>query len=60
MTYRELAYRISLLTDEQKDCDISVYLNQEDEYRSGCDAELYITVEKDCDVLDEKHPFLVL
>ena len=56
MTYRELADRLSDLNDEQLDCDITVRLDETEEYLpAGFDI-----VGPDVDELDEGHPVLFI
>lgn len=54
MTYRELQEAITKMTDEQKDCNVTVYDEGWDEYLPVVDYRF------DCDVLDDKNPFLVI
>ena len=59
MTFRELAQRIQKMSEEQKNSDVSIYVN--DEF-----YEIEDTIEEVQDVslgdgiLDEGHPFLIL
>ena len=53
ITYRELAELIEKMTDEQKDCDLTIFSCYDDEYHQ---AELRI--ERDSDVLDDNHPII--
>ncbi len=55
MTYRELEVYIATLSDEQKDCDVSVYLDGEYLEVSAC-----AVTDEDDDVLDENHPVLII
>lgn len=56
MTYRELAQIISeKMTDDQKNCDVTVYYFNIDEFYSCRCIEL----SEEDDVLDKDHPYLV-
>ena len=58
MTYRELAEYISNLSEEQKDCDVTVFISGVEEYYS---LSQYPVVEADGDdVLDDGHPYLAV
>lgn len=61
MTYRELAKLIDGMTDEQKDCDVSVYDEELDEFYSLCEGKLYFVREDDLGdgILDLENPFLL-
>ena len=59
MTYRELAEYISNLTDEQKDCDVTVFVSGVAEYYSLV-GDYPATEAESSDVLDENHPYLVI
>ena len=48
MTYRQLIERLSNLSEEQKDCDVTVWLAHRDEFFPLDD------------VLDRDHPFLLI
>ena len=56
MTWKELKEAIEELTEEQQNMDVSVYLEETDEYipMSG----LGVTLEDD--VLDEDSPFIII
>jgi len=56
MTYRELQEQLGRLTDEQLDCDVTVYFTESDEFlpATGCDSMVHD------DVLDENHPYLTV
>lgn len=53
MTFRELLNRLSQLTPEQLDMDVSVYDGNADEYFSA--YGLYICEDN---VLDDDHPYI--
>lgn len=57
MTYRELAEKIGRMSDEEKDCDVSVHSVIEDEYFSISDQVSFIN-EDESDVMDDGHPYL--
>jgi len=57
MTWKELKKQIEHLTDEQMNTDVTVY--------SPADIEFYpilnnLKIDKESDVLDENHPFIVI
>lgn len=54
MTYKELARKIAAMTEEQKNCDVTI-IDNEDEYFA---ATLTFT-ENVADVLDPNHPVIV-
>ena len=56
MTYRDLLNALDKLTDEQLDCDLSVYVPGIDEYY---EAQFDFSSEEG-DVLDEGHPIFVI
>lgn len=56
MTYKQLAEEIAKLSDEQKNMDVTVYLNEQDEYYP---AEV-LGIAVDDGVLDENHPVLTV
>ena len=56
ITFRQLRDEIDKLTEEQKDCMVSVYLPWEDEYKE-IEAELWFA-DVDNDVLDVDHPII--
>ena len=55
MKYRDLKKALETLTEEQLDCDLTLYDPNEQEYYP---ADLKMEVTKDTDVLDKGHPFL--
>ncbi len=55
MTYRELKVKLSELTDEQLDCDVTVL----DERKDECWA-VFWDISTEYDVLDANHPIIVL
>lgn len=57
ITYRELAQYINdMLTEEQKDLDVSIYLTNTDEYFS-CTGT---SIQEETDILDKDHPYLTI
>ena len=56
MTYKQLANKLRLLTDEQQECDVNVYVGGQDEYYPIDE----LTVSEDSDVLDVGHPIIVV
>jgi len=59
MTYRELSEYIENLTEEQKNCDVTVYVSGVDEYYSLVGDFPALESDHD-DVLDKDHPYLVI
>jgi hypothetical protein len=55
LTFRQLAEHIDQMSDEQKDCDVSIYDGDNDEYY--CVKEVVFATEE-CQVLDVDHPIL--
>lgn len=53
-TYRELAKRISQMTDEQKDSNVTVHVQSNDEWHPVQSIEITNV----CDVLDDNHLYL--
>jgi len=56
MTWKQLAYEISLLDPEQQNTDVTVFVRGPDEYYPAAD-EIRIADAED-GVLDDKHPYL--
>ena len=56
MTYRELVEKIANLTEEQKNCDVTIYADEYDEYYSAKD----FLITDETDVLDSNHPYITL
>lgn len=59
MTYKELAEYISNLTEEQINCDVTVYVSGTDEFYSLVGDYPALEAEAD-DVLDQGHPYLAV
>ena len=57
MTYRELAAWIDSLTDEQKDSDVTIFIEEDDEYIPAKDTDC---TADDQSVLDEDHPIICI
>ena len=57
LTYRELLEKLQQLTEDQLDCNISIYIPWDDEY-IPVDKLIFAGVEND--VLDEDTPILQL
>lgn len=55
MTYKQLSESISKMTEEQQNCDVTVFVRGVDEFYPTS-HELFIN--KESDVLDEGHPYL--
>jgi hypothetical protein len=55
-TYAQLAELISKMTNEQKQMNVTVYLQGPDEFV----PVQMVNVTTDTDVLDENHPYLVI
>jgi hypothetical protein len=65
VTYRDLEKFISNMSDEQKNCDVTIFVSGVDEFYSLIDADtnniLYPMCEADeTDVLDIGHPYLTI
>jgi hypothetical protein len=60
--YRELAKIISEMNEEQKDMDVTVYLQSTDEFTAVEEVGIVTGSDNDvgADVLDETHPYLVI
>lgn len=56
MTYKELRDKIDKMTDEQKNCDVTLFDSDIEEFFAL--DHLKFANENDCDVLDHGHPFL--
>lgn len=56
MTFKDLAEQINSMTDEQKNCDVSVYVHDMDEFYPLEDSILFSAPEPD--VLDPNTPYL--
>jgi len=61
MTFRDMAKQIESMTDEQKDCDISVYYGDVDEF-FPIECQTRVVTEGDLGdgVLDIGHPYLII
>lgn len=57
MTYRQLKERINKLSENQLDCDITVYKPDEDEYYP---THISVGITEENDVLDEGHPYFLI
>jgi len=57
MTYEELGKFIEELSDEEKQCDVSVYLNRTDEFMP---VDVCRISTPDIDVLDPGSPYLII
>ena len=58
-TFRDLQEALSTLDENQLSCDLISYSKLEDEW-FPFKAELRIADEEENDVVDDKHPYLVL
>ena len=58
-TFRDLQETLSTLDENQLSCDLISYSKLEDEW-FPFKAELRIADEEEIDVVDDKHPYLVL
>ena len=58
-TFRDLQEALSTLDENQLSCDLILYGTLEDEW-FPFKAELRIADEEEIDVVDDKHPYLVL
>lgn len=58
MTYRELRLQLEMLSEEQLDCDVTVYDGDSDDFFVCHAAELEIHGETGA--LDDKHPYLTI
>jgi len=58
MTYKQLKNRIEKMTEQQQNSDAVVHVGCEDEYVPV--KGISITDEKTCDVLDDKHPVIMI
>ena len=58
-TFRDLQEALSTLDENQLSCDLISYSKLEDEW-FPFKAELRIADEEETDVVDDKHPYLVL
>lgn len=56
LTWKKLQDIISTMTDEQKQSDVTIYLNPEDEFFASSEVRF----EDGGDVLDDGHPYLVV
>lgn len=63
MTYRELLRRLEEMSDDQLNCDVTVEIKvislREEDSDFYSINKLYFT-NKECDVLDENHPVLIV
>jgi len=57
MTFRELKENLDSLSDEQLDCDLTVYDPNEQEFYG---ANLDLSTTEESDVLDKNHPYLAI
>jgi hypothetical protein len=63
MTYKELAKSISNMTEDQQNCDVTVYVQMLDEFypiQSFLYSMKVFEFQDKSDVLDEDHPLLVV
>ena len=61
ITYRELSQKISEMTQEQLDKDVTIYVSGVDEYYAVVgDYPLVVSDPEVNDVLDGGHPYLVI
>jgi len=56
MTWRELKKQLGYLTDEQLDTDVTIYHPADTEFYPAIET---LKINKNFDVLDEDHPFIV-
>jgi len=56
MTYKELLERLKGLSEEQLNCDVTVYDDYGDEYHGWVEFGIV----EETDVLDKDHPILIL
>lgn len=56
MTWKELKEWIEMLSKEQQETDVTIYLEHQDEFYPLNDVS--VNNNMDIDVLDEGHPFL--
>lgn len=56
MTFKQLAVEIGRLTEEQQNCDVTVFVRGVDEFYPVTDRLLVSGPEED--VLDENHPYI--
>lgn len=59
MNYRELRDELFSLTEEQLNADVTIYLQDNDEFYAVSDTFKF-SVYEDCDVLDPGHPYLTI
>ena len=59
MTYRELANQIAVLTEQQLNQDVTVYIQGVDEYY-GLVGDYPFVFSNTDDILDTDHPYLVI
>lgn len=59
MTYAELKYMLNEFTDEELNQTVTVYVRGVDEFH-GLNWDDMKTSDKDCDVLDPGHKYLVI
>ena len=60
MTYAQLAAKISTMTEDQLNSDVTVYVSDVDEFYSVVDDYPFLISCDDTDVLDTGHPYLVI
>lgn len=60
MTYRELAELINNMTEEQKECNVTVFLSEQSEYFPLDRQFPLVFAENDNDVLRDGHPYLAI
>ena len=60
MTYAQLAEKISTMTEDQLNSDVTVYVSGVDEFYSVVDDYPFLISCDDTDVLDIGHPYLVI
>lgn len=58
MTYRELLATLNKLSDDQLDMDVSVYIEDLDEFHPTTGVGIASAILTD--VLDEGHPYLII
>lgn len=59
MTYHELGVIIAAMTEEQQKCDVTVYIQELDEYYPLV-GDYPMCVTEEPDVLDDNHPYLIV
>jgi hypothetical protein len=57
MTYRKLKNIINNFSDKQLNMDVTIYIEENDEYFEAAECKIYAS---DNDILDEGHPYLVI